>query len=227
MFRSTINGVALMQRDWRVVCLAWLLCAVGTAPAADWRQFRGPGGQGISPEKRLPVEWSSRKNIRWKTPLLGPGTSSPVTVGDRIYLTCYTGYALDPNAPGKMEDLRRHLVCVALGSGEILWTKQFDPNLPEHKYEGEGSYHGYSSSTPTSDGERLFVFFGKSGVFCFDLVGNPIWFMILTRAKWSRAAINSGRTAAAGTRSSGSRAVGGVVRRSQRTNPASPPTANV
>jgi outer membrane protein assembly factor BamB len=174
-----------MQRTWRVVCLAWLLCTVGTAvivactvgtaAAADWRQFRGPGGQGISSEKGLPTEWSSRKNIRWKTPLVGPGTSSPVTVGDRIYLTCYTGYALSAEAPGKMEDLRRHLVCIALGDGKILWTKQFDPKLPEHIYAGEGSYHGYSSSTPTSDGEHLFVFFGKSGVFCFDLDGNEIW----------------------------------------------------
>ena len=164
-----------MQRNWRVVCLAWLLCTVGTAAAADWRQFRGPGGQGVSSEKGLPTEWSSQKNIRWKTPLVGPGTSSPVTVGDRIYLTCYTGYALDPQAPGKMEDLRRHVVCLALSDGKILWTKQFDPKLPEHKYAGEGAYHGYASSTPTSDGERLFVFFGKSGVFCFDLDGNPIW----------------------------------------------------
>jgi outer membrane protein assembly factor BamB len=164
-----------MQCKWRVACLAWLLCAVGIAGAADWRQFRGPGGQGVSSEKGLPTEWSSRKNIRWKTALVGPGTSSPVTVGDRIYLTCYTGYGLDPQAPGKMEDLRRHLVCLALGDGKVLWTKQFDPKLPEHKYAGEGSYHGYSLSTPTSDGERLFVFFGKSGVFCFDLDGNPIW----------------------------------------------------
>jgi hypothetical protein len=164
-----------MQRHWRVVFLAWLLGTVCTAGSADWRQFRGPGGQGISSEKKLPVEWSSSKNIRWKTPLPGPGTSSPVTVGDRIYLTYYTGYAVDPYAPGKMENLRRHLVCVALGNGKILWTKQFDPKLPEHKYEGEGAYHGYSSSTPTSDGERLFVFFGKAGVYCFDLDGHPIW----------------------------------------------------
>ena len=177
---SYLNGTGRRAEvlHWRVVCLAWLLCSVGTvgtAAAADWRQFRGPGGQGISSEKGLPTEWSSHKNIRWKTPLVGPGTSSPVTVGDRIYLTCYTGYALDAQAPGKMEDLRRHLVCLALGDGKILWTKQFDPKLPEHVYAGEGSYHGYSSSTPTSDGERLFVFFGKSGVYCFDLAGNEIW----------------------------------------------------
>jgi outer membrane protein assembly factor BamB len=51
----------------------------------------------------------------------------------------------------------------------------FEPQLPEHKYEGEGAYHGYSSSTAASDGERLYVFFGKSGVYCFDLDGKQIW----------------------------------------------------
>ena len=74
-----------------------------------------------------------------------------------------------------MADLKRHLVCVDRTTGKIRWTKHFDPVLPEHKYVGEGSYHGYSSSTPTSDGERLYVFFGKSGVFCFDLDGNEQW----------------------------------------------------
>src|SRR5262249_49909257 len=69
----------------------------------------------------------------------------------------------------------RHLLCVDRRHGKILWTKEFQPALPEHKYQGEGSYHGYSSSTPVTDGERLYVFFGKSGVFCFDLDGHQLW----------------------------------------------------
>jgi outer membrane protein assembly factor BamB len=56
-----------------------------------------------------------------------------------------------------------------------LWSKTFEPKLPEHQYQGEGAYHGYAASTPVSDGERLYVFFGKSGVFCFDLDGNEQW----------------------------------------------------
>jgi outer membrane protein assembly factor BamB len=152
-----------------------LLCGPGIVSAADWTQFRGPGGLGTSAEKNLPVEWSSHKNIVWSTRLPGPGTSSPTIVGDRIFLTCYTGYAVDADAPGKMSDLKRHLVCVDRQSGKILWTKQFDPVLPEHQYAGEGAFHGYSSSTATSDGDRLYVFFGKSGVYCFDLDGKELW----------------------------------------------------
>src|SRR6266849_7049714 len=118
-----------------------LLALLGacTATAADWSQFRGPGGLGTSAEKGLPADWSSRKNIVWKTRLPGPGTSSPVTAGSRIFLTCYSGYAVEEKDPGKMEDLRRHLLCLDQNNGKILWAKEFEPVLPEHKYTGEGS----------------------------------------------------------------------------------------
>jgi outer membrane protein assembly factor BamB len=154
-----------------------LLLALGTCAAlgADWNRYRGPDGLGTSPERGLPVKWSSQKNIVWRTKLPGPGTSSPVTAGDRIFLTCYTGYAQDTAKPGKQEDLRRHVLCLDRKNGQILWTKEFEPVLPEHAYQGEGSYHGYSSSTPTTDGEHLYVFFGKTGVFCFDLDGKQLW----------------------------------------------------
>jgi outer membrane protein assembly factor BamB len=74
-----------------------------------------------------------------------------------------------------MEDLRRHLLCLDRTTGKTLWAKEFQPLLPEHKYAGEGSYHGYAASTPLIDGEHFYVFFGKSGVFCFDLDGKEIW----------------------------------------------------
>jgi outer membrane protein assembly factor BamB len=159
----------------RLAFLLFLAPGIAFLMGADWSQFRGPHGLGTSPEKGLPVHWSAKKNIVWKTRLPGPGTSSPVTVANRIFLTCYTGYAQGDGNPGKMEDLRRHMVCADRKNGKILWSKKFDPVLPEHAYQGEGSYHGYSSSTPTSDGERLYVFFGKSGVYCFDLDGKQLW----------------------------------------------------
>ena len=62
-------------------------------------------------------------------------------------------------------------LCLDRATGKTLWAKEFEPVLPEHKYAGEGSYHGYAASTPITDGERLYVFFGKSGVYCFDLDG--------------------------------------------------------
>jgi outer membrane protein assembly factor BamB len=169
-----------------------LLCVLGVCAAvgADWRQFRGPGGLGTSAETGLPLEWSSQKNVVWRTRLPGPGGSSPVTVGDRIFLTCYTGYALDPKKPGDMADLRRHVLCVERRGGKIRWAKEIAPVLPEHEYQGEGSYHGYASSTPATDGERLYVFFGKTGVFCFDLDGTELWHVSVGKRfdRWGSAA---------------------------------------
>jgi outer membrane protein assembly factor BamB len=165
-----------MQRYGQMVAAAFTLFLCSAAASAqEWWQFRGPGGLGISADKNLPAEWSAKKNIVWKTKLPGPGASSPMTVAGRVFVTCYSGYGVQAKEPGKQTDLRRHLVCVDRKDGVMRWTKDFEPSLPEHNYGGEGSYHGYAASTPASDGERLFVFFGKSGVFCFDLDGKQLW----------------------------------------------------
>lgn len=168
-----------MRRLNQIACVWFLATAACAMLGADWRQFRGPGGLGTSDEKGLPIEWSAEKNIVWKVKLPGAGASSPVTQGNRVFVTCYSGYALDVKKPGNMEDLRRHLVCLERTTGKTLWAKEFQPLLPEHQYSGEGSYHGYAPSTPLIDGERLYVFFGKSGVFCFDLDGKELWHVLV------------------------------------------------
>ncbi len=166
----------LRTSAWRLVPIGLLvlsLSEIGTA--SDWTQFRGPGGSGISDETGLPLKWSSTENVVWKTPLPGPGASCPITIRDRIYLTCYSGYGLEANQ-GQHKDLRRHVLCFERHTGKVLWSKVFEPELPEHQYGGEGSYHGYAASTPVTDGERLYIFFGKSGVYCFDLDGKEqLW----------------------------------------------------
>jgi outer membrane protein assembly factor BamB len=153
-----------------------MLFFVFSSLGADWWRFRGPDGSGVGDETGLPATWSEKENIVWRTKLPGPGTSCPIVVGKRIYLTCYTGYGVDRKKVGRMEDLERHLLCIDRAGGKILWSKEYEPTLPEHKYDAnEGDYHGYASSTPASDGERLYVFFGKSGVYCFDLDGKKLW----------------------------------------------------
>ena len=162
-----------MSRLLNIAATIILLAATGLN-AADWTQFRGPGGFGISDDKNIPTAWSATENIVWKVDLPGPGASSPIAAGDRVFLTCYSGYGLEANK-GDQNDLVRHVLCFDRRSGKALWHKQFKPKLPEHKYQGEGSYHGYAASTPTVAGDRLYVFFGKSGVYCFDLDGNQQW----------------------------------------------------
>lgn len=156
---------------------AALLLAAGTSRCAEnaleWAQFRGPSGQGTSSAKGLPATWSARENVVWKTTLPGAGTSSPIVAGTRIYLTCYSGYAVPGQGRGNMDDLKLHLAGIDRGSGTIAWTTDISPKLPEQPNIRDG--HGYASSTPLCDGERIYVFFGKTGVFAFDLEGKQLW----------------------------------------------------
>ena len=142
------------------------------ATASTWSQFRGPAGQGISQSQGLPVTWSADQNLVWKTPLPGPGGSSPVVHGDRLFLTCYTGYAVPGSTGGDMASLRRHLLCLDRADGKILWTRDVPAAQPEEEKVRD---HGYASSTPLVDADRVYVFFGKSGVFAFSHHGEELW----------------------------------------------------
>ncbi len=146
------------------------------ALGADWTRFRGPDGLATSEETGLPVRWSAKENVAWRTELPGPGTSSPITLGDRIYLTCYSGYALDASDPGDVSKLMRHVLCLDRTSGSIVWHKEFQPLNRESVYSGgNNTWHGYASSTSATDGQFLYIFFGASGVYCLDLAGNEKW----------------------------------------------------
>ena len=155
---------------------ACILISASTAHA-DWTRFRGPNGSGISAEgPRAPVRWGPSANVKWKTELPGAGVSCPIVVGDRVYVTCYSGYGLDRANPGEQKNLKRHLVCVDRRTGKQMWSKSVDAVLPEDPYQGAGvPAHGYASSTPVSDGEQVYVFFGKTGALAFDKDGQQLW----------------------------------------------------
>jgi outer membrane protein assembly factor BamB len=156
--------------------LAIVAFGAGLAWAGDWPRFHGVDGNGISADTQpLPVKWSETENLRWKYKLPGPGSSSPIVVGRRVLVTCWTGYGLNPDNPGDEKDLRRHLICLDRDSGKVLWDQAVAPVLPEDPYSGMFTQHGYASHTPVSDGQRVYVFFGKTGVLAFDLDGKQLW----------------------------------------------------
>lgn len=178
---------------------------LGTALAADWPGYRGPHGSGVSDDKELPVP-SGKDSALWKVKLPGPGASGPIAVGDKLFVTCYTGYGTavtggfgkggfgkgdfgkggfgkggfgkgkpDPADLAEQKKLRLVLVCLDSKKGEVVWQKAVDPKLPENSFGGMIKEHGYATSTPASDGERVYVFFGKTGVLAFDLDGKQLW----------------------------------------------------
>lgn len=142
--------------------------------AQDWMQFMGERGSAASSAK-IPTTWDADTNIKWKTELPGRGASSPIIVGDRIFLTCYTGYG--DGTESKIEDLVRHVLCFNRTSGDLLWKKSIDNSTvkDEDPYKSFITHHGYATNTPVSDGKAVYVFFGKLGLFAFDLEGKELW----------------------------------------------------
>lgn len=143
-----------------------------TKGSIEWTQFRGPTGMGISEATGLPLNWSLDENIAWKTRLPGPGASSPVVFGDRIYVTCYTGYFVPDQPGGSLDDLKRHLIAIDRKTGDVIWDKSVKAKLPEEERIRD---HGFAASTPAVDRDRVYVFFGKTGVIAFDHDGNQLW----------------------------------------------------
>lgn len=142
-----------------------VLFGISGVPAADWPQFRGPDGQGAVPTAKLPDSWDNSSNIAWKVDLPGPGTSTPIVLNGKIYLSYYTGTA--------DSGLTRHLLALDARNGKTIWDTAVPARLPEQERIRED--HGYASSTPAVDGERIYAFFGKSGVYAFDLAGKQLW----------------------------------------------------
>ena len=157
----------------RIFLLASILTfsLVQLSIAEDWKNFRGPGGQGFSGETNLPVKWSDDENLTWKMKLPGAGSSSPISLGDKLYVTCYSGYGIEDDQ-GSLDDLKLHLVCVDSKNGNIEWDTKIDSRQPESKRVRD---HGYAAATPATDGKHIYVFFGITGVVKFDLEGNKIW----------------------------------------------------
>ena len=72
--------------------LTWLFIPI-TIAGADWTQFRGPNGDGISPSKDVPERFDTQHNMLWRT-VLPPGHSSPVFTADHIFVTAFEGKSL-------------------------------------------------------------------------------------------------------------------------------------
>ncbi len=140
-----------------------LLIVLLTLPAlgADWLQFRGPHSSGIAPGAAPPVEFGPEKNVAWKAKLPGRGLSSPVIVGDRVYLTASSGDHQD----------RLHVLAFDAGTGKQLWQRTFWATGPT----GSHPKTCMAAPTPASDGRRLVAFFATNDLICLDLDGNPLW----------------------------------------------------
>lgn len=137
------------------------------ALAEDWREFRGPTGQGHYAGKGLATEWSTTKNVVWKQKIPGHGWSSPIVLKGRIYLT--TAVPVE-----KSKDLSLQAICVDADQGNLIWQKEVF--LQDGKKAPRiHSKNSHASPTPLTDGKQVYVHFGHQGTAALDLDGNVVW----------------------------------------------------
>jgi outer membrane protein assembly factor BamB len=137
--------------------LASILLALPAAAAGDdaWPEFRGPRGDGHSSAKGLPLEWSETRNVRWKTPIHGRAWSTPVVLGDQVWVTTATEDGKELSA-----------LCIDRGTGKVLFDKVlFRVEKPQPL---GNTVNGYGSPSPAIEPGRIYVTFGSAGTACLD-----------------------------------------------------------
>lgn len=138
-----------------------LLLVPSLLAASDWTQFRGTDVSGFAPNAKPPVTFDGENSIAWKAPLPGRGLSSPVIVGEKVFVSAASG--------PKQEAL--HVLCFSAKDGKQLWDREF-------KATGRTMCHPKTCNaapTPCSDGKRLYVLYSSNDLLCLDLDGNLQW----------------------------------------------------
>jgi outer membrane protein assembly factor BamB len=173
------------------LCTCLFAAPAGAGPFSEdrldnWPQWRGPLASGAAPRGNPPLRWDANTNVRWKTPLPGRGSATPVVWGDQVFvLTAVdTGRGADPaDLPKPAAGLEKRtqpprtyhrfvVLCIDRGTGKVRWERTAAEQVP---HEGHHPTHSYAAASPTTDGRHLYASFGSHGVYCYDLAGNLRW----------------------------------------------------
>ncbi|MDA0348144.1 MAG: PQQ-binding-like beta-propeller repeat protein [Verrucomicrobia bacterium] len=125
--------------------------------AENWSQFQGPNGSGVVESAKPPIEFGADKNVRWKSSAPA-GVSSPIVWGDRIFIT-------------GVDDEKLLTVAYDASTGHELWRQAVVPEEFEKTHE----FSSPASSTPCTDGERVYIYFNSFGVIAYDFDGKEVW----------------------------------------------------
>ena len=140
--------------------IVWLLAGAAAVPvlhAADWPQWRGPELRGTSPERDLPVRWSTRENVAFRLALPAAGASTPIVSGDRVFLNVADGETVQ-------------LWCVDRRTGAVAWKRPLG-SAAGHAHRK----HNMATPSPVTDGARVFAMSGNGVLKGFDLQGRELW----------------------------------------------------
>ena len=162
-FLSSQNPRRSRSRFNPAIARAWLALSITLLTGKvfgenAWPQFRGLNASGIGEHEKPPAEFGPGTNEVFRT-AIPPGASSPCVWGDRIFLTAFED--------GKLETL-----CLDRRDGKLLWKKVSPTKTIESFHPAEGSP---AASTPATDGERVYTYFGSCGLVAFDMDGKQLW----------------------------------------------------
>ena len=163
-----------------ITCFAALGQAMGEE---NWPAFRGSKTLGVSDNPNLPLEWTDKKNVEWRTAVPGLGWSNPVVHSGRIYLTsAVSDGEIEPRKPGlyyggdRKEPIKHMhhfmVLCLELKTGDYFWQKEVLATRPLTPIHIKNSY---AAETPVTDGERVYAYFGSHGLYCLDKTGKVLW----------------------------------------------------
>ena len=149
-----------MSRLFRFVLLAGFLAVLPSARAENWPEFRGPGRQGISGEKNLPIKWGKSENIAWSSAVPGVSWSTPIVWDNRVFLTTATD-----------EGQSCRVLALDAATGKTVWDREVFRQVPRKKE----TRNSYSTPTPVTDGKRVYAVFSDGGFAALDFAGNIAW----------------------------------------------------
>ncbi len=140
--------------------LLFTLCSSLQLFAGNWPAWRGPSGDGTTPEVGLPEKWSTTENVAWKVPLPDAGNSTPIVWDGRVFVT----QAIESKN-------RRLLLCFDRATGEQLW----EAGTTYTKSELTHKTNPLCSGSPVTDGDCVLAYFTSAGLFCYDMEGKERW----------------------------------------------------
>ena len=186
----------------RLLCFLAALACVAADRADHWPHWRGPDATGFAPRADPPTEWGPDKNVRWKAPLVGRGSATPIVWDDRVFVLAaektdrkatpaelpVPDPGFERKTPAPTHFYRFHVTCFDRATGRVRWAHVAAEKVP---HEGHHGTHSYAAGSPTTDGERLYASFGSAGTYCYDLDGRLLWSRDLgrlnTRFAWGEA----------------------------------------
>ena len=185
-----------MRPSFRTLGIAVLtLTSVASLAAEDWPHWRGPKASGVAADQKLPTRWSATENVVWKAPIGGLGISTPIVSGDSVYVTSQIGDGIKREGPRLVQGGDAAAMGERpLGSGRApsadssktffvveAFSRADGKRKWERRIEADGDLtpvhekHNLSSSSPVTDGETLFAWFGTGQLVALDRSGAIRW----------------------------------------------------